>query len=486
MIDDDTPVDESAIAFTSLIGDKSKIYLILMLSFDIVANSRLYRSYTHIHFTDIYGATPIPSTLYNINQMYIDTSDINYSKTLVSPHNKRIAVYGKSFMSKPGILEFTQTGYPGYIGYDGASGQGMPNIFGIYPVMLKDGVEVGKLNPRDLTKYLDGSPADIYSGAEGDVMMAYPYTPWQYKGTHSGNYYQVYVKDNAHFYTKADGSYSLSNPAYSHVRGTRKCGTLYLGVYLASEVDGKMRSLSGKSPVVNKSMNQFRALARQNGEYYDLMGFYQATFIKLLAMTASINTFNSQSNAVGICTGATTLSNTGGSETYGVDSIAGSPTDTSKHVKVIGLEDFYGNGLQLIDGIKLGSDENVSLLTNLTNEFEDSKITSWAGSFKLALTDKTKGNGFLSHIMDGSERFLFIPDANSGLVQRGTSTTGYCDYVAFMPDDVNVEDHYITIGGNETEGQPGIFSMRANFGVSSPGNSITTTRLMYLKPDEEA
>ena len=45
-------------------------------------------------------------------------------------------------------------------------------FFGHYPVLLKNGVEVGKLNPNNFDQFEDGTTADISSGNAGDAMIA--------------------------------------------------------------------------------------------------------------------------------------------------------------------------------------------------------------------------------------------------------------------------------------------------------------------------
>lgn len=47
-------------------------------------------------------------------------------------------------------------------------------FFGHYPVLLKNGVEVGKLNPNNFDQFEDGTTADISSGNAGDAMIAFP------------------------------------------------------------------------------------------------------------------------------------------------------------------------------------------------------------------------------------------------------------------------------------------------------------------------
>ena len=47
-------------------------------------------------------------------------------------------------------------------------------FFGHYPVLFKDGAEVGKLNPNNFDQFEDGTTADISSGASGDAMICFP------------------------------------------------------------------------------------------------------------------------------------------------------------------------------------------------------------------------------------------------------------------------------------------------------------------------
>jgi hypothetical protein len=67
-------------------------------------------------------------------------------------------------------------------------------FFGYYPVLMKNGQEVVRLNPNDYSKDLNGNSVDITSGDAGDVMIAFPRRGL--KISTSGNILRVSFTDN--------------------------------------------------------------------------------------------------------------------------------------------------------------------------------------------------------------------------------------------------------------------------------------------------
>ena len=56
----------------------------------------------------------------------------------------------------------------------GMTAEQWDEFFGHYPVLFKDGKEVGRLDRNNFSLFEDGSLADIESGKSGDVMIAFP------------------------------------------------------------------------------------------------------------------------------------------------------------------------------------------------------------------------------------------------------------------------------------------------------------------------
>ena len=128
------------------------------------------------------------------------------------------------------------------------------NFFGHYPVLLKNGVEVGKLNPNNFAQFEDGSAADITSGDAGDVMIAFPRRG--VKISTSGDILTISMTDDP---DNSDFTY------YAHTRGTTRKEVFYLGAYKGYVASSKLRSLSGKAPTASQTIGTFRTQAHANG-----------------------------------------------------------------------------------------------------------------------------------------------------------------------------------------------------------------------------
>lgn len=283
------------------------------------------------------------------------------------------------------------------------------DFFGHYPVLLKDGIEVGKLQRNNFDKFEDGSTADISSGSAGDAMIAFPRRGLSIKTVGT----KIYVSmtddpDNADFEYNA------------HTRGTTAKDVFYLGVYKGYNASGKLKSLKGKSITANQTIATFRTQAQANGSGYEQSGFYQLTFRQVMFIL-KYKTLNSQS-AVGmgyVLSSHTAAIASGGTETWGMDceeikkTNPSYMTDQNHHVKCFGLEDFWGNIWEWIDGLVSDSSRNV-LTAN--SGFNDSGsgytnngnggVSSNIGNYMSKPQGSTKA-GFVAKEVSGSESTYF-------------------------------------------------------------------------------
>lgn len=142
-------------------------------------------------------------------------------------------------------------------------------FFGHYPVLFKDGEEVGKLDPKNFAKFEDGSAADITSGNAGDVMIAFPRRGLKIETSEDGNTCIISMTDNPD-----DENFKY----YAHTKGETRKEIFYKGVYKGVLSSDKMRSLSGKTPLKNLTIENGRTYAQNNGTSYEQSGFYQLVF----------------------------------------------------------------------------------------------------------------------------------------------------------------------------------------------------------------
>lgn len=282
------------------------------------------------------------------------------------------------------------------------------NFFKHYPCLLKNGEEVGKLNPNDFSKFEDGTDADITSGNAGDVMIAFP--RMGVKISTSGNILTVSMTDDPN----KDG-YTY----YAHQRGSTDKDVFYLGAYKGYELSSKLRSLSGKAPTVSKTIGAFRTLARANGgsdgnggSGYDQSGFYQLIFRQVMYLLKYKNLDSQTALGRGYVDGNSAKKNTGGTNTKGMDF---GETTGKQQMKLFGLEDFWGNIYEWIDGLFCNSSRHI--LTG-TQGFNDT------GS---GYTDQGQGassnlSNYISKVQGTSETGFIAKEVS------GSTSTYYCDY----------------------------------------------------------
>ena len=207
----------------------------------------------------------------------------------------------------------------------------------IKPCVLKNGVVQYYLDPNDFSKKLDGTDADIQSGADGDVMIEFPMC-----------YYKLY-QDGANVGCKfslipQDGTW-CSN-AFLNKQGISQ-NTMYMAAYDGFELDGKLRSLSRKAPTIKKTISAFRTLSTANGAGYQQQEWEKRSYIQALSIMM-FKGLDSQSLLGKGATSASAKINTGTMNKKGM--FWGDQTGTNG-VKCFGIENLWGNIYKFCDGL---------------------------------------------------------------------------------------------------------------------------------------
>lgn len=275
-------------------------------------------------------------------------------------------------------------------------------FFGHYPCLFKNGAEVGKLNRNNFAQFENGTSADITSGNAGDVMIAFP--KLGYKITTSGNNMTVSMTDNP----SAEGYCYLA-----HTRGTTVKDVFYLGAYKGYTSSSKLRSLSGKTPTVDTTIGNFRTQAQANGSGYDQSAFNQLVFRQCMYLLKYKNLDSQTAVGYGYANGNSASIATGGTNAKGMDY---GETTGKLQMKLFGLEDFWGNVWEFIDGIFSDSSYNILTATENFNDTGSGYTNQGASGFS------SNTGGYMSKVQGTSEM---------GFVIKGTSgseTTYYCDY----------------------------------------------------------
>lgn len=321
------------------------------------------------------------------------------------------------------------------------------SFFGHYPCLFKDGVEVGRLNPNDFTKFEDGTSADITSGSAGDVMIAFP--KLGYKISTSGDIVTVSMTDNPN----AKGYCYLA-----HTRGTTVKDKFYLGAYKGYVTSSKLRSLSGKTPTVDTTIGNFRTQAQANGSGYDQSAFNQLIFRQCMYLLKYKNLDSQTAVGYGYVGGSSAVS-TGGTNTKGMDY---GTTSQTQQMKLFGLEDFWGNVYEFIDGIFSDSSRNILTATENFNDTGSGYTNQGASGFS------SDTGGWMSKVQGTSEKGFVLKDAS------GSETTYYSD-------SANVYASRLAyFGGCWSNGaSAGAFLLHVILSASGSSSDVSA-RLMFL------
>lgn len=323
-------------------------------------------------------------------------------------------------------------------------------FFGYRPCLFKDGKVVGYLNPNDFTKFEDGSDADITSGDAGDVMIQFPRRGVRI--SKSGKVVTVSMTDDLN-----DSSFKF----YAHQRGDVNKDYFYLGAYDGYVIHKKLRSLSGESPTVYTSLNDFDAYGKANGTGYGCIGYYQWLFLQVMYVLQFKGNLNSQSTVGNGNSRSGNIKDTGRSNTkgmiYGDNNVA----------KLFGIEDVWGNVYQLVNNYYSSNMYHVTTTTDDTitdiNKYTD---RGSYGNF---------GNGGGNYYTDcmGTTESGFTPTYGSF---DGSASTYFCDYAFFRVNGVpNVGGCY----SSATNDSVGLFYFRVFLNRKETDNQIGS-RLQYL------
>ncbi len=321
------------------------------------------------------------------------------------------------------------------------------DFFGHRPCLFKNGVVQGYLNPNDFTKFENGQSADITSGNAGDVMIEFPRKG--IKISTSGDIVTISMTE-----CQNDPNFKY----YAHQRGDTDKSAFYIGAYEGYKSGSRLRSLSGKNPTVSKSIGQFRSLAQANGTGYDQSAYYQLIFRQVMYLLKYKN-LNSQAVVGKGYTNGSSKRYTGGTNTRGMDY---GTSSSNTQMKLFGIEDFWGNISEWIDGIYSNSIRNIMTATQFFNNTGSGyKNTGQGASHNI--------NGYASKIQGSTDTGFIIKESS------GSTSTHFCDYGGLRDSRVAL------FGGYWESGYAGgIFSLRVIGASSSSNDTAIGSRLMYL------
>ncbi|MCM1215478.1 MAG: hypothetical protein NC548_13275, partial [Lachnospiraceae bacterium] len=296
-------------------------------------------------------------------------------------------------------------------------------------VMLNfDGTEAYEINKNDYKKKAAGGNV----GTEGNVMVAIPKV--YYKVTTSGNTIRVDVSDVA-----LDADYKCW--AHIGLDGVEK-DYCYMNAYNPCLQDGKLRSLTGKTPSVNQNASTeiTEATANNPGSKKNwYTGVVADRFlIQILLLLIGKNTHTQEQFGQG----RTANSNSSALATGTMDDkgLFWGDTGGVNGVKVFGIEHFWGNLWQRIAGwINNKGTEKIKMTYGTQ---DGSTVTGYnldgSGYVTTGNVVTSDKSGYIGKMK--GHKFGLIPDPNN---LTASDTTGYADYEWFYKSDI----YYAFVGG---------------------------------------
>ena len=343
----------------------------------------------------------------------------------------------------------------------------------IKPCVFKDGSVVYYLDKADCTKKVDGSTANL-DGTDGDVMVEFP--KFAYKIWKSNRKMYVSITNDSSVASQNDYKYYAFS---KESEGDRE--HFYWGAFKGSlNSSGNLQSIVGQAPAASKTIGAFKQLAQNRGPGYTITSYFQLIALQCLYLIKYGN-LNGQSalgqgisgrsgtstdaNYGPLVTGGTTTFDAGKKMYYGSTSNSGSSSDynTAKlgHVKFAGIEDFWGNIWEWIDG--LTTDNNFNIITNW-----DYDSNNYNNDFTTSSGLTTNSGGYVTDVAGTTESGFM------NIKYGGSASTYFCDYGALYSGRV------LLFGGRWSNGSDcGPFYLNA-FNAASSANADVGARLMYL------
>ena len=294
------------------------------------------------------------------------------------------------------------------------------------------------LNRDNYTLKENGEMAEIGDGH--NVMVEFPKIG--YKMAKDSNYQYIWVTDNPN----AEGFCYLAHSLDSE----GDCDKIYIGAYLAHR-NIWLFSSSGVLPISNITLTSARNYLYSNN--FQLLSFYSLTLLQCLYVIIYKNLNSQQALGQGY-TSASAKANTGSTNTKPF--CYGNPNSGTEHVKFLGIEDFYGNLYQWVDGLYCDSSYNIK--TDYNN------FTGTDGSaFRYSQSSGISSNifGYTSRIQGTNNTGFILKSA------AGSTSTYYAD------DAVLDSGCFGFFGGYWSDGaDAGAFQLRVSYAASDSASAL--------------
>jgi hypothetical protein len=218
--------------------------------------------------------------------------------------------------------------------------------------------------------------------------------------------------------------------------GTERIGHFRVGCFAAYNSSSKLYSRGSVSPTVETSITKFITYAKARGTGYDIMTWYQWTYLTALAVLLYKSTDLQTAMASGYVSGSSVQSETSlpFANEYGMYGVMG--TTGTTQMSFFWIQNLWGNMYQFVGGAKTNSSCKLLCQTGYSSVTESDfdvatgQGPSSSGSGYITQVSGTTDSGFFPTAFSGSETTYFADngsvDASSfplvgGYYNRGDS-----------------------------------------------------------------
>lgn len=277
----------------------------------------------------------------------------------------------------------------------------VPIFSDIKPCTFQNGQVNYYLDKDNFNYKEDGVTASNLTGTDGDIMIEIP--RFGYKISKSDNVLTVSI-------TNAENANGFNYYAFSR-EDIGDIDKFYWGAYQGSLSNGVLQSLPNKTPAADDTLANFKSAAEAKGTNYGISKFAQLTALQCLYLIKYGDLNGQAALGRGVCYDNSYVT-TGGTETQGM--YYGSTSDSVSHVKFAGIEDFWGNVWDWVDGIQYGNGGKFQIDTGLITHVRQETLSDQSGWIKNVIGDSVLG--FIGSAYNGSETTHFCD--NGALYQN--------------------------------------------------------------------
>jgi hypothetical protein len=314
----------------------------------------------------------------------------------------------------------------------------------IKPCLMINGEVAEYLNPNDYSQAEDGHQLSVVRNYS-DTMIEF--CKIFYRISQDENYTYIEITDSAE--SLKDG---FTDWAFSYNDKVRD--KFYIAAYKGYICGGKLRSISGKTPTTGETIGTFRKAAQANGEGYEITPFNKLILLQVLYVIR-FKSLNSQTALGKGLVDAYEIGATGTTDTKG---FYYGDQDGTHSVKCHGIEDFWGNIYEWVDGL-ITADNSIKI--------KDGEFNDIGNGYETVAPLPNSIYGLITDIY-GENKLGFLPKAADDDISPGENH--YCNYGdAFAAAAVRVA----VFGGDWYSGSyAGAFCCYCIYAVSSSYSSI--------------